>query len=104
MHDLEECHFLVYWKQNRDESILISIFKNNALIENMLGRFEKYFHEILLPEIVSRKLDYTNDNERKRYCFCKHTSFGNMIASENSTCPYKWFHYCCVNTTLAPKG
>ena len=87
VHDLEECHFLIYCNQKLDESILTSVSKNNALNENMLDRFEKYFHKILLPEIVSRKLDYTNDNDRKRYCLCKCTSFGNMTACENSTCP-----------------
>ena len=103
VHDLEKSHFLIYCKQKLDESILISVSKNNTLIENMLDRFEKYFHKILLPEIVSRKLDYKNDNDRKWYCFCKCTIFGNMIACENSTCLYEWFHYCCVGITLAPK-
>ena len=104
VHNLDECHFLIYYKQKPNESILISVSKNNTLIKNMLDRFEKYFHKILLPEIVSRKLDYTNDNDRKQYCFCKRTLFGNMIACENSTCPYEWFHYCCVGITRAPKG
>ena len=31
---------------------LISVSKNNTLIENMLDRFEKYFHKILFPEIA----------------------------------------------------
>ena len=69
----------------------------------MLDRFEIYFHKIL-PEIVSRKLDYTNDNNRKRYCFCKRTGFGNMIACENSACTYEWFRYCFVGITHAPIG
>ena len=64
--DLEQCHFLIYCKQNPNESILILVSKNKTLIENMLGRSEKYFHKILLPKIVSWKLDYTNDNVRKR--------------------------------------
>ena len=104
VHDLEDCHFLINCKQKSDESIFISFSKSNSLIENMLVRFEKYFRKIVLPEIVSRKLHYTNDNDRKRYCFCKSTSFGNMIFCENPTCSYEWFHYCCVGITRALKG
>ena len=82
----------------------MKVSKNNTSIENMVDRFGRYFHKILLQKIVCRKLDYTNDNDRKRYCFCKHTGFSNMIACENSTCPYEPFHYCCVGIACTPQG
>ena len=104
VHNLKECQFLIYCNQKPNESILISVSKNNTSSESMLDRFEEYFHKILLPEIVSRKLDHTNENDRKRYCFCKRTSFGNIIVCENLACTYEWLHYCCVGITRAPKG
>ena len=104
VHNLKECQLLIYCKQKPDESILISVSKNNTSNKNMLDTSGKYFCKIPLPEIISRKLDYTNDNDRKRYCFCKRTSFGNIIACQNLACPYEWLHYCRFGITRAPEG
>ena len=38
------------------------------------------------------------------YCFCRKGEFGQMIACDNLFCPYKWFHFSCVNITSEPDG
>ncbi|KAF8838624.1 hypothetical protein BDN67DRAFT_933447 [Paxillus ammoniavirescens] len=39
-----------------------------------------------------------DDGEDKElYCFCQKLSYGEMIACDNSDCPYQWFHLPCVN-------
>ena len=104
IHNLNDGHFLIFCKQKPNESILISVTWENNLLRNILEKFEQYFHKIPLPETVTRKSDISNENDRKAYCFCKGTSFGNMIAWDCSTCSYEWFHYGCVDITRAPKG
>ena len=43
------------------------------------------------------------DDERK-YCTCRSVSYGNMIACDNESCPYEWFHWSCVGMTKEPAG
>ena len=38
------------------------------------------------------------------YCFCNNVSYGDMIACDNKTCPYEWFHFPCVGLTAKPEG
>ncbi|VDM17999.1 unnamed protein product [Hydatigera taeniaeformis] len=42
--------------------------------------------------------------DESKYCFCKDVSYGDMIACDAPNCPIEWFHYPCVNLTVAPKG
>ncbi|KAL5963829.1 Chromatin modification-related protein YNG2 [Taenia solium] len=42
--------------------------------------------------------------DENKYCFCKDVSYGDMIACDAPNCPIEWFHYPCVNLTVAPKG
>ena len=104
IHNLNDGHFLIFCKQKLNESILFSVTRNHNLLKIMLEKFEQYFHKILLPEIVTRKYDISNENDQKAYCFCRRTSFANIIACDRNTCSYEWFHYGCVDITRAPKG
>ena len=104
IHNLNDGHFLIFCKQKPNETILFSVARDNNLLKNMLETFEQYFHKTLLLEIVTRKFDISNENNRKACCFCSRTSFGNMIACDCSTCLYKWFHYGCVDITRVPNG
>lgn len=45
----------------------------------------------------------SNVDERK-YCLCKDVSYGDMVGCDGPNCPFEWFHYGCVNLTVAPKG
>ncbi|XP_011633378.1 inhibitor of growth protein 3 isoform X3 [Pogonomyrmex barbatus] len=49
-------------------------------------------------------LDWTCDPNEPRYCTCNQVSYGDMVACDNSDCPFEWFHYPCVGITAPPKG
>ena len=38
------------------------------------------------------------------FCFCRRGEYGRMIACDNPHCKYEWFHFDCVNLTVASKG
>ena len=46
--------------------------------------------------------------KRKRgdeiYCTCQSPSYGNMIACDDETCSYKWFHWECAGIMVQPDG
>ena len=104
IYNLNDGRFLVFCKQKANESILVSVTRDNNLLKIILEKFEQYFHKILLPEILTRKFNISNENERKMYCICRWTSFGNITAPDYSTCSYEWLRYGCVDITTSPKG
>ena len=57
---------------------------NKDLVEKMNAKSWQYFENVLLPEIVTRRLDNSLKNDRKIYCFSRKPSFGNMTACDNS--------------------
>ncbi|KAK9505315.1 hypothetical protein O3M35_009399 [Rhynocoris fuscipes] len=44
------------------------------------------------------------DPNEPRYCICNEVAFGTMVACDNKSCPYEWYHYPCVGITDKPKG
>ncbi|ORZ29298.1 hypothetical protein BCR44DRAFT_1396857, partial [Catenaria anguillulae PL171] len=44
------------------------------------------------------------DPNEPLYCTCQSVAHGEMVACDDSDCPYEWFHYACVGLTKAPKG
>ncbi|KAJ5698152.1 Zinc finger PHD-type [Penicillium macrosclerotiorum] len=38
------------------------------------------------------------------YCTCRTVSHGDMVACDNDSCPYEWFHWKCVGLTREPVG
>jgi len=48
--------------------------------------------------------EWSYDPNEPRYCICNQVSYGDMVACDNSDCPYEWFHYPCVGITAPPKG
>ena len=61
------------------------------------------FQNILLPEIMTRKLESDFQDCRKFCCHCQRLSFGQMIGCDNSNCEKAWFPYKCVGLKRAPK-
>ncbi|KAI0160309.1 inhibitor of growth proteins N-terminal histone-binding-domain-containing protein [Xylariaceae sp. FL1272] len=49
-------------------------------------------------------LDEEEDEEGKRYCLCQAVSYGDMVACDNPSCPYEWFHWSCVGLKSEPEG
>jgi inhibitor of growth protein 3 len=40
----------------------------------------------------------------KKYCLCHNVSYGDMVACDNDSCPYEWFHWSCVGLKSEPNG
>lgn len=61
---------------------------------------KKHTKRMRKEEIVpqAEPIEEGEDDDDKRYCFCKQPSLGDMIACDNeSSCPNgEWFHYKCV--------
>ena len=38
------------------------------------------------------------------YCFCRNVSYGDMIACDDPSCKYEWFHFPCVGLTKKPEA
>lgn len=55
-------------------------------------------------ESQSSRNDSSYDPNEPRYCICNEVAYGGMVACDNKTCPYEWFHYPCVGITDPPKG
>uniref|UniRef100_T1IYD5 Inhibitor of growth protein n=1 Tax=Strigamia maritima TaxID=126957 RepID=T1IYD5_STRMM len=63
--------------------------------------------EVNCPNVVEESgqgIDWTYDPNEPRYCICNQVSYGDMVACDNTDCPFEWFHYACVNITQPPKG
>jgi len=48
--------------------------------------------------------DEEEDEEGKKYCLCQHVSYGDMVACDNPSCRYEWFHWNCVGLKSEPEG
>ncbi|KAJ5895594.1 Zinc finger PHD-type [Penicillium taxi] len=44
------------------------------------------------------------NEDTKVYCTCRTVSHGDMVACDNNSCPYEWFHWKCVGLTREPVG
>ena len=48
--------------------------------------------------------DEEGAEDTKVYCTCRTVSHGDMVACDNDSCPYEWFHWKCVGLTREPVG
>ena len=76
--------FLLYSPKNNGTVLLTTVKSNKDFIGKMNVKSWQYFENVLLPELVTHRLDNILENDRKMYCFCRKPSLGNIIACENS--------------------
>ncbi|KAJ5681450.1 PHD finger domain protein [Penicillium maclennaniae] len=48
--------------------------------------------------------DEEGAEDTKVYCTCRTVSHGDMVACDNDSCPYEWFHWKCVGLSREPVG
>ena len=48
------------------------------------------------------KLDCESNEQTQVYCYCRKEEHRVMIACENPSCKYEWFHFSCVNLSQEP--
>ncbi len=72
------------------------INKDPSIFLEIEPKLKLFFLNCILPQVlcVKEKADV--------YCFCRKGEFGQMIACDNSSCPYKWFHFSCVDIADEP--
>ena len=49
-------------------------------------------------------IDDDEGGDDKKYCTCQSVSYGDMVACDNESCPYEWFHWSCVGLKSEPVG
>ena len=91
------------WTAAQNDYLLVRTEKDENFISKILQKLDGYFLAVLLPELVSRKNDLSNDNKQKRYCICQKPCFEPMIACDKPGCEIEWHHYVCMSIITAPK-
>lgn len=49
-------------------------------------------------------IDDEEGGDDRKYCICQSVSYGDMVACDNESCPYEWFHWSCVGLKSEPVG
>ena len=49
-------------------------------------------------------IDDDEGGDDKKYCMCQSVSYGDMVACDNESCPFEWFHWTCVGLKSEPVG
>ncbi|CAI5442311.1 unnamed protein product [Caenorhabditis angaria] len=68
-----------------------------------------HHHNHTQPPPIETEMEGSDDEDEesedsRRWCFCHEKSYGEMVACDNKSCPYMWFHYPCVGILAPPKG
>jgi len=93
------------WSQSKSENesaITIRVEKNETFCKSLKSKIEDVFMQVILPELVTRKIDPSNEQYQKLYCYCQRPCFEPMIGCDNNNCKVAWFHYACVNLSRTP--
>ena len=99
-----QCDFHVWTvsKKKNDKTFKISVIKDKKFCNDLKIKHEQVFKKVLLPELVTRNLDPSNNKTQKLYCYCQRRSFHPMIGCDSISCKIEWFHYSCVNLVRTP--
>lgn len=88
---------------------------DSLLMTEALAKAERFFTLCILPELVGKwftrsrtnigQIDVENDEDDEgRWCYCKESKGGDMVACDNAKCLIKWYHMSCLEITVSPKG
>ncbi|KAK3606267.1 hypothetical protein CHS0354_037943, partial [Potamilus streckersoni] len=45
----------------------------------------------------------TQQPSKSVWCFCQKEEYGQMVACDNQTCQFQWFHFDCKSIVSKPK-
>ena len=94
----EHCHFFIY--SPRPDFLSTIVYRDDKFIVDLREKMVDNFKALILPEIVSRKMDTEIfPMKRKVICSCRRPSFGLTLTC--SHCKIE-FHYSCVRVIRAP--
>ena len=78
---------------------MVGVLNSDKFCKSMLQMLMQFFFNVLLPGVVTRKLDVFADNQKQNCClnkYCKQPYYEPMIACDNMDCTIEWFHYACI--------
>lgn len=100
----KSCDLVVWTPQG---ICITNVERDEQFITMLKSKVDDFVMEYLIPELISRKLDYLNEtnvcDKSTIYCLCKRPAFGKMVACGNDECMIALFHYSCVNLKRKPR-
>ena len=76
-----------------DNFLFVEVAKDPEEREKMLEKFNTLFTKCILPELLTRRKDRSDENNDQYYCFCRSLSFPPMTACNHRDGKPEWFHY-----------
>ena len=81
------------------------IFKDDKVFLEMKPKLEAFFIHIILPCVLRGQMEKENTVPASDlFCYCCKGEKGDMIACDNKSCAYEWFHFSCVGLKFEPEG
>ena len=83
---------------------------DDQLLKCVLEKAERFFSLCVLPELATKWFTRTHtlmpvieagdmNEDDGRWCYCKESKGGDMVACDSKKCPIKWFHLSCLEIT-----
>ncbi|XP_065643270.1 uncharacterized protein LOC136075006 [Hydra vulgaris] len=87
---IKYCLFYV-WSNGKmkNDKLCITVKKDKKFVYRFKEKLKAVFEEVILPEIVTRKLDPKNKNPLQLFCLCKRPQFSPIIECNSLHCPVK---------------
>lgn len=89
-------------------------FFRTAILPEIIGRFysrpaEVHSMDTSLTPATKNGLQITENQHPSistelMYCYCRGPEEGEMVACDNSQCPYTWFHLSCLGLKSPPSS
>ena len=89
---------------------LRTVFTSSRLTDfwgEIKPKLEAFFHCVTLPRVLVGQMDKKNaspTNDESVFCYCRKGEKGDMLACDNPTCDYEWFHFLYVSLRSEPQG
>ena len=98
------CDFVIW--TTKGLRVVQRIYHDVRMWEKLEKKITAFYVAYVLPETMTRKLKEMNSESDKEniYCLCQGRSSGRMIACDNLSCEFQWFHYNCVGIKRTPPG
>ena len=77
-------------------------FFQTACLPELLGK--RFSQPSTAVSYAKEEIDHGElDKDQDAYCYCQGPEEEPMVACDNSTCPYQWFHFRCLKLQSAPQ-
>ena len=89
---------------------LRTVFTSSGFTETLIfvgdeAQARSLFLRVILPRVLVGQMDKKNASpttDESVFCYCRKGEEGDMIACDNPTCDYEWFHFSCVGLKSEP--